>query len=100
MVTRCANPECSRPFLYFREGRLFSIELEEEARHCGVTAADEFRSSRHGTEFFWLCADCSRQLTLRCRRTDGKLKIVVEPISPLSPQYSKQNEKEDFYEAA
>ncbi len=100
MVTRCVNPQCSRPFRYFREGRLFAIEVEEEAAGSHTPTGSGFGSKKHRTEFFWLCADCSRHLTLRFRRIDGTMKSALEPLLSRSAQQSNQDEEEKSYEAA
>ena len=31
MTSKCANPECSRRFHYFRDGIIFSVEPREES---------------------------------------------------------------------
>jgi len=28
MLAKCANPACTAPFLYLREGKLYQIEME------------------------------------------------------------------------
>jgi len=65
MVSKCANPECSVPFRYFHTGKLFRVET--------ATGYDRRRSmGQDGTEvkplrrleFFWLCENCSRGMTI------------------------------------
>src|SRR5437588_3112970 len=48
MLSRCANPSCSKPLVYLREGRIFAFPVTEEL-----------------IEHFWLCGPCSGKLTLR-----------------------------------
>lgn len=50
MVSRCANPDCGLPFLYFRGGKLFSVRRY-------LTADREEKM----VEYFWLCPDCAAQ---------------------------------------
>jgi hypothetical protein len=57
MVSKCANPVCSIPFRYLHEGKLFRIARSFPSN------ADGKRSATH-IEFFWLCKDCSRNMTL------------------------------------
>jgi hypothetical protein len=67
MVSKCANPGCSAPFLYLRQGKLFCIETsmtaDDQGPSFGADPAVERRSRR--MEFFWLCEDCTVTLTLR-----------------------------------
>jgi hypothetical protein len=59
MVAKCANPDCSAPFLYLREGKLFAIPRP------GASV----RATR--VEYFWLCGNCAGKLTIDSRRHDG-----------------------------
>jgi hypothetical protein len=77
MVAKCANPGCSAPFLYMRQGKLFRVETP--ATHDNTAAADEptfGRPARH-LEFFWLCDDCAPLMTITVRPGQG---VVVHPI--------------------
>jgi hypothetical protein len=74
MVSKCANPECSVPFHYFREGKLFRIEAE------GIAAAGPtlVRGKRpHRVEHYWLCGACSQKLTLAYDPAKG---AIVTPL--------------------
>jgi hypothetical protein len=80
MLAKCANPACTAPFLYLREGKLYQIETEgASARGTGGqnqgAAKDERKPSRR-LEFFWLCGPCARQMTLSFARGRG---VVVVP---------------------
>ena len=50
MVSKCANPDCSRTFLKLGAGRLFRIDRKGT---CG-----------YETEFFWLCPRCAESMTI------------------------------------
>jgi len=52
MVSKCANPECRAPFLYFSEGKLIVL-----TRHSPAPA-------RERAEFFWLCSTCSNDVSV------------------------------------
>lgn len=68
MVDYCANPHCSKPLLYLREGAVYLFE---------VTDSDGEASARrtHRLEHYWLCGDCS--LTHRLERTaNGELRLI------------------------
>ena len=60
VVRKCANPNCEAAFLYLRAGRLFGFEL-------GDSTGSPYRAEGAGirrVEYFWLCGDCARKLTL------------------------------------
>ena len=73
MLSKCANPECSAPFRYLREGRIFNIERRRADRQPGQPS--------HEVEFFWLCKDCA--LTLRVVARDGTHSVL--PLEQDSP---------------
>jgi len=78
MVSKCANPGCTAPFLYFHQGKLFRIELDSP----GSEGLDlDTRRARRRLEFYWLCDDCAATMTLGFKKGVG---IVVAP-SPLPP---------------
>ena len=73
MLSKCANPDCSKPFLYLREGKLFRLEIPIEANAendegpgLGTKTAVCYR-----VEFFWLCDDCSDRVTVVWKRGQG-----------------------------
>ena len=59
MLAHCANASCGAPFRHLHEGRLFLLEAEQLSD-----------SSNTKAEYFWLCAACSKQMTL-CLTHDG-----------------------------
>ena len=69
MLSKCANPKCAASFRYLHEGRLFRVELESESRKF---------------EYFWLCDECARIMTLGA---DGQVVPARRPLPPpLGPQ--------------
>jgi hypothetical protein len=58
MLSKCANPACSTPFRYLRDGKVFEIDSTQQREF--QTGA---KSARR-VEFFWLCGECSLQLTV------------------------------------
>ncbi len=56
MVSKCANPNCSTIFRYLHEGRLFHVP--------GQATKMASSAISHPDEFFWLCSECSQQLTI------------------------------------
>jgi hypothetical protein len=80
MLAKCANPACSAPFLYLREGKLYQIEMQPEmssaAEEQKREVAKDDRKPARRLEFFWLCGRCARQMTLSFDRGRG---VVVVP---------------------
>lgn len=77
MVSKCANPECSAPFLYLHQGKLFRIETEgpkDRRRQLGVEVG--FHKPLRRLEFYWLCEDCAGKMTLSFDKASG---ISVRP---------------------
>jgi len=70
MLAKCANPSCSTPLVYLREGKIFMVE------------SPQLRTDKEGTiilrpkppnrvEHFWLCGPCAAQMTLTYDRQRG-----------------------------
>ena len=68
MLSKCANPECSVPFFYLRDGKLFRVERPDD---------DGGRLS-HNIEHFWLCRSCAATMTLQVR-PDGQVSVIPQP---------------------
>ena len=58
MISKCANPRCSRQLLRLEGGRFYGFAAQDNKK----------------IEHFWLCARCSRQFTLR--QIEGKLELL------------------------
>lgn len=75
MLSKCANPSCSTPLLYLREGKIFTVEHApglQTANNLG--RAGKAPSAR--VEHFWLCGPCSAEMTLVY---DCKRGVVILP---------------------
>jgi hypothetical protein len=58
MLSKCANPACSTPFVYLREGKLFLRKpMTDSSGTPGPAAATR-------PEYFWLCGPCSEDFTV------------------------------------
>lgn len=75
MLSKCANPGCSKHFLYLHEGKLFRMETGSNGRDKPSSDADA--PIRRHLEFFWLCDDCARHLTV-LRDSNG---VRVQPVA-------------------
>jgi hypothetical protein len=73
MVSKCANPECQKPFYYLREGKLFRFEVQPNPEAAGG------KKSAPRLRHFWLCGPCSTQVTLTYTHESG---VTVVPIHP------------------
>ena len=75
MISRCANPVCNKPFHYLRGGRLYRFDSRTtSANRKAIANAVYSISPSHTSVFFWLCKECSSQLSLRF---DGSAVAVV-----------------------
>ncbi|MGZ4820542.1 MAG: hypothetical protein ACXVZR_12565 [Terriglobales bacterium] len=61
MLSKCANPDCTMEFKYFRYGRLFEFNVGDGGSYDNL--APQKGSTR---ELFWLCHECSRKFNLEC----------------------------------
>jgi hypothetical protein len=66
-LCRLLPPSCSASFLYFKEGKLFRLELDPT-----------LGSKSNRLEYFWLCPGCSSTMTLRLSE-DGTVVTVLIP---------------------
>ncbi len=79
MLSHCANPQCSKPFLRLRDGKLFLVETDRVARP-GEPAAPPFiraRQVQRSVEHWWLCDDCAAKWTLIYDRENG---VALSPL--------------------
>jgi hypothetical protein len=73
MLSRCANSQCSKPFLRLRDGKLFLVETDRLTK-SGETAVPPFvraRQQQRCVEHYWLCDDCAKVWTLVYDRNRG-----------------------------
>jgi len=87
MLSRCANSQCSKPFLRLKEGKLFLVETERVTKP-GEPAVPPFvraRQQRRQVEHYWLCDECAAQWTLVCDRDRGvRLAPLRRPVASVS----------------
>ena len=80
MLSKCANPECTAPFHYLRDGKLFQIDASFGIRQsAGPQLVNEAKPS-HRIEFFWLCGNCSSSMTVAFQPGKG---VVMVPLPPI-----------------
>lgn len=79
MLSRCANVQCSKPFLRLREGKLFLVETDRLMKK-GESSSPPFvraRQPHRQVEHFWLCDECAVQYTLIYDRERG---VALAPL--------------------
>jgi hypothetical protein len=74
MLSKCANPACSTPLIYLREGKIFM--LEATAPSPTDTAGRKPPSKVRQIEHFWLCGKCAARMTLVHDKSKG---VQVRP---------------------
>lgn len=79
MLSHCANPQCSKPFLRLREGKLFLMETRCGTRPLVLTelTVPGLRKPPRRVEHFWLCDQCASVWTLI---DDGHRGITLVPL--------------------
>jgi len=74
MLNKCANPSCSTPLVYLREGKIFMMEQPPAPREV-VTPEQGKQASPSRVEHFWLCGPCSAEMTLLYDKKGGVLVV-------------------------
>ena len=96
MLSKCANPACSAQFRYLHDGKVFRVDLEERAAGrtplrvppgvpVNVAGPQLLTSGGRRPEYFWLCGECSRQMTLGA---DGGSVILLPLPQPESVRHA------------
>ena len=83
MLHKCANPDCTNSFRRLSAGKLFLVEEKRRAvedQHQRGTWGDRVPSR---IQYFWLCSECSSELTLSFNRMVGM--IAVSPSKHTNP---------------
>ena len=76
MLSKCANPSCSTPLVYLREGKIFMLESAPEVQKQDQGVAKPKPVQR--VEHFWLCGPCSASLTIYYDRVKG-IRVIRKP---------------------
>jgi len=80
MVTKCANPSCAAVVRYLRGGRLFLVEMSAIVPMSTLSSPEaEFRQSGPRTEYFWLCEQCAKSMTIT---SDGNGHALISVHMP------------------
>jgi hypothetical protein len=79
MLSKCANSQCSKPFLRLRDGKLFLVETDHITK-LGEAAVPPFVRARQQprcVEHYWLCDDCAAKWTLIYDHENG---VALTPL--------------------
>lgn len=74
MLSKCANPQCTAPFHYLHEGKVFEVLSRRSADPQDGTAKKKPASVEH----FWLCSSCAKTMTLA---VDRERRVSLIPLT-------------------
>lgn len=78
MLAKCANPACSTPLVYLREGKIFMVESPQAGLEV-VNPIPSKPKAANRVEHFWLCGPCSSDMTLTYDRQQG-IQVVRKAV--------------------
>lgn len=76
MLSKCANPECSEPFLRLQRGKLFHLSPTPEVRESSEGSSPDLY------ERFWLCDRCCKEMTVVWAGDQVKLERLPSKHTP------------------
>ena len=82
MLAKCANPSCSTPLVYLREGKIFMVESGPQSKTTIAAPLQLASKAQNRVEHFWLCGPCSTEMTLTFDRQEG-VQVVRKKIYPI-----------------
>jgi hypothetical protein len=79
MIAKCANPSCGTFFRYLRSGKLFLLERSAIVPRSGPPAPEgQFRNRGSHDEYFWLCEDCAKIMTISSEEGGGAILVALK----------------------
>ena len=76
LTMQCANPQCSKESLYFREGRIELLELQSHADDQFRPDDGAFAMNSLPSKYFWLCRECAEIYILKRWTTSGLVLVL------------------------
>jgi hypothetical protein len=73
---QCANPQCSKELLYFREGRIQFLDLESQSDDQLRPDDGAFAMKSLPSKFFWLCGECAKTHEIKRWTTSGLVLVI------------------------
>jgi hypothetical protein len=80
MISKCANPTCSTPFHYLRDGKVFRVDLNDDNENLNSPYLVDGKKAPRRTEHFWLCGPCAQTLSLIFNKQTG-VHVVQKPLA-------------------
>ncbi|HMK30453.1 MAG TPA: hypothetical protein VK473_12265 [Terriglobales bacterium] len=68
MLSKCANPACFVSFRFLHQGKIFAVDPRPSSLSAAAETEGWVKQQSGAVEFYWLCTDCARDLTLRIER--------------------------------
>ena len=96
MLSKCANPHCTTPFQYFREGRIVIVSRQENGHRAHVDATRQKYSS-HNVEHFWLCGPCGRRYDIAYPEPGRVMVVPRDARKGRGPSAANLNGTPDMY---
>lgn len=95
MLSKCANPACSAQLRYLKDGKIFRVEprtspaaisyLPQGASPArGPELQVLSRNPSLNREYFWLCSECARSLTIAVHDQRVILMPARLPAKPIA----------------
>lgn len=85
MLSKCANPKCTETFRYLHAGKIF---------YLAPTPAIQIAMGMQNPELFerfWLCAQCSKEMTLVWGGTEVKVAPLPAKAVAVPPAIATQH---------
>ena len=83
---KCSNPNCQKKASDIREGTLRLVELEVDLNDRITGNESGFPVCAVPSRYFWLCAECSRFLSIRRWTRSGLILEYKHPAATYRPQ--------------
>jgi hypothetical protein len=87
MLSKCANPECSEIFRYLHAGKIFYLAPTPDME----IAMGMQHPALH--ERFWLCARCSKEMTVVWGGVQAKVVRLPAKVVVLAPASTKKKKE-------
>jgi hypothetical protein len=85
VLAKCANPECSARLKYLHDGALYVAPRRPRSDALAGDRGEFSAPSGTQIECFWLCPNCSRNLTIgRQGRIESKDPLAISPQTAIA----------------
>lgn len=82
MITKCANQMCGQPFLFFRGGKLFIVDMRSNPQPGNPGTKDR---APQKLEHFWLCELCAATMTLVVGQQGSTPRVILAASEDCPP---------------